>query len=286
MKNFALVKQELMSPAIKQMVGDRLGQKSGSFITSVLDLIGSENALMQCDPKLVMKECMKAASLDLPISKSLGFAYVIPYKQAGTPTPQFQMGYKGYVQLALRTGQYKHLNAGLVYDGEEIDEDRIKGTLRIIGKKKKNAKPVGYFSYMQLINGFEKAIYCTKTEITDHMKKYSKSHNKKDSAWKTDFDSMAKKTMILKLIPKYGPMSIQMSEALKHDRPVNIENELDMELDKNANSMAIDIKPVTSTKVEPPNTEQKDEPISNGLSEAEKAEILAKENEDSQQPDF
>jgi recombination protein RecT len=131
MNNFQLAKQEILSPAIKQMVEQRLGEKSGTFITSVLDLIGSDTNLMQCNPKLVIKECMKAASLDLPISKALGFAYVIPYAKI----PSFQIGYKGVIQLALRTGQYKYLNAGVIFEGQQIEEDYLRGTLKISGKK-------------------------------------------------------------------------------------------------------------------------------------------------------
>lgn len=241
MSNFPALKQQLSTPAIRNNIKQRIGSNTGTFITSLLDLCGEDDNLAACNPDLIIKEALKAAALQLPINKNLGFAYVLAYKQKRIPTPSFQMGYKGYLQLAIRTGQYKHLNAGVVYEGEEMVVDRIKGILSIGGEKASD-KATGYFCYMQLTNGFEKAIGWTTEKVTAHAKKFSKSFNYSSSPWKTDFEAMALKTMILQLIPKYGPMTIEISEAMTHDRPINADPEgLVNEIDQNANTEVIDI---------------------------------------------
>lgn len=268
--NLPSIQKELMSPAIMARIETRLGEKAGTFITSVLDLCGEDKNLAKCDPKLVIKEALKAAALDLPINKNLGFAYVIPYKDV----PQFQMGYKGFIQLAIRTGQYKHLNAGIVHEGETILDDRIKGTIKIVGEKTSD-KAIGYFCYMQLLNGFEKAIFWTKEKVDNHGKEYSPSYasylRKKKGRkpiWVTDFDSMAKKTMVLQLIPKYGPMTIEMSQAISND--YKADSTIQDEIDQNANTEVIDIP--------------QEEP--GEMSEEEKKEIVEQEQDQERKPNF
>ena len=231
--NFPAIRQQLTAPNIMKMVEQRIGEKSGAFVSSVLDLIGSDDNLMKCDPNMVMKEALKAAAIDLPVSKTLGFAYVIPYKGQ----PQFQIGYRGIIQLAIRSGQFKHINADVVYEGEEILEDRIRGTMELIGKKTSD-KVVAYFAYMQLINGFEKAIVWTKEVVAAHGKRYSKSFGYSSSPWKSDFDAMAKKTMILRL-KSYMPMSIEMATAIHSEAPDNpqeFDKDTAGEISGNANS--------------------------------------------------
>lgn len=236
--NLPAIKKYVQSDSIQQSIRARLGDKAGTFTTSLLDLVGDTALLQQCDPGLVVKEALKAAALDLPINKSLGFAYVIPYKEKGVPRPQFQMGYKGFIQLAIRTGQYKHLNAGVVYEGEAMEDDRIKGTLQITGKKTSN-KPIAYFAYMQLVNGFEKAIAWDHDRVKEHAQRFSKSYNAASSPWKTDFEAMALKTMLLQLIPKYGPMTIEMSTAISHDS--RDRHDFEYDADAGANQEVIDI---------------------------------------------
>lgn len=237
--NFPAIRQQLTSPDMMKVVKERIGEKAGAFTSSVLDLIGSDNNLMQCDPRLVVKEALKAAALDLPVSKSLGFAYVIPYKNRGQSVPQFQLGYRGMLQLAIRSGQFKHLNAGVVYEGEEVLEDRIKGTVEIIGKKTSD-KAIGYFAYMQLVNGFEKAVLWSREQVTAHAKKFSKAFG--SGPWQSDFDAMAKKTVLLQL-KTYMPMSIEMQQAMIHDSDgeASFDANVAHEIGQNANQDIIDI---------------------------------------------
>ena len=215
-----VIQHEIESPDHMNRIKRRLGEKAGTFITSLLDVCADDQNLMKCNPKAIVKEAMKAAALDLPISKQLGFAYLIPYNEKvnGTKvmTPHFQLGYKGYNQLAVRSGQYKHLNADAVFEGETVVVDKIRGTLEITGDATSD-KAIGFFAYMKLTNGFEKAIFWTRKKVEDHARKYSKSFKKDTSPWKTDFDGMACKTMLLQLVPKYGPMTIEMTMALESD---------------------------------------------------------------------
>ena len=211
-----VIQHEIESPDHMNRIKRRLGEKAGTFITSLLDVCADDQNLMKCNPKAIVKEAMKAAALDLPISKQLGFAYLIPYNEKGVMTPHFQLGYKGYNQLAVRSGQYKHLNADAIYEGETVLVDKIRGTLEITGDAKSD-KAIGFFAYMKLTNGFEKAIFWTREKVEDHARKYSKSFKKDTSPWKADFDGMACKTMLLQLVPKYGPMTIEMTMALESD---------------------------------------------------------------------
>ena len=234
MVNIRQMKGLIASDSMKNRMNNVLGKEAGTFLASVLDLYTSDTNLMECDPNLVMAECMKAASLHLPVSKALGFAYIIPYKNRGVPVPQFQLGYKGLVQLAQRTGQYKYINADVVYEGETAEYDRITGMLRITGEATSD-KAVGYFAYFQLVNGFEKAIYWSRERVEAHAKRYSKAYNYKDAPWQTQFDEMAIKTVLKRIISKYGIMSVEFADAVAKDA----EDSIEQEVEQNANGAPI-----------------------------------------------
>lgn len=230
------LKRALNAQSVKQQFDNALKENSGSFVASIIDLVGSDKMLQQCDPNLVIMECLKAASLNLPINKQLGFAWIIPYKKQGQPIPQFQMGYKGYIQLAMRTGQYRSLNAGAVWEGIKVEEDLLTGNVKFSGQKKSEIAQ-GYFAYLELINGFTKAVYMPLAEVQAHGKRYSKSYGMDGSAWKTDFDAMAIKTMLLKLLRQYGVMSVEMAKILTSED----DDELRQEMDAKANKEIIDV---------------------------------------------
>ncbi|MGN0489367.1 MAG: recombinase RecT [Ruminococcus sp.] len=215
------------------------------FMASMLDLYEGDNYLQNCDPSRVLAECIKAASLNLPLVKSLGYAYVVPYKN----TPTFLIGYKGYIQLALRSGQYKCINADCVYEGEEISVDRLSGRLKIYGEKTSD-KAVGYFAYFELVNGFEKTFYMTVEDIRAYAKKYSKAYN--NGPWQTEFDAMAKKTVIRQLL-KYGPMSTEMQMAEELEARAT-EAAVQTEINEHANRVIID---TTATVPEEPDGKAK-----------------------------
>lgn len=176
------------------------------FTASMLDLYeDGGDYLQKCDQMAIVKECLKAAQLHLPLIKSMGYAYVVPYKNI----PTFTIGWKGLVQLAQNTGKYRYINADAVYEGEEVTFDRLSGSVKISGKPSSD-KAIGYFAYIELLNGFTKTVYMTKEQMEAYGKKYSRAYDK--GPWQTDFDAMARKT-VLRQVLKYGPASTQMMEV-------------------------------------------------------------------------
>jgi len=231
------------SDSVQAQFKNALKDKSGLFTASLIDLYTSDTYLQGCEPKAVVMEALKAATLNLPINKNLGYSWVIPYKNKGVLVPQFQIGYKGYIQLAIRTGQYKYINADMLYEGEVIDFDKISGKMTVTGTPE-NKNVIGYFAYIETINGFKKALYWTKDLMTAHGKRYSKSWGKQSSPWVTEFDKMALKTMLRSLLSKYGIMTIEMSRAFESDSDDMQYDQHEHEAAVEANAEVIDTKPL------------------------------------------
>lgn len=246
----SIMKGILDNDNTKKLLQDSLKENAGAFAASILDLYNSDKYLQQCDPKQVFGECLKAVSLKLPINKQLGFAYVVAFKGI----PQFQIGYKGLIQLCMRTGQYKHINAGEVYEGEYKGFNKLTGELDISGERTSD-KIVGYFAYMETLNGFSHSVYSTKEEVQKHAQKYSKSYNSNSSAWKTDFDKMAVKTVLRNLLSHYGYMSVEMMNAMTAEQPSETDT-LSENTDNTVNSEVIDVE----------YTESNDEAINDDIS--------------------
>ena len=200
----------LNADSTKKLLQNTLKENAGAFSASILVLYSTDTTLQKCNPEAVFRECLKAASLKLPINKQLGFAYVVPFKG----NPQFQIGYKGLVQLALRTGAYKYINAGAVLEGEYKGKTKLTGEIDISGEAISD-KVVGYFAYIETINGFKKAMYWSKEEVAAHAERYSQSYKSSYSPWKTNFDEMATKTVLRNLINRYGIMSIEIVNAFE-----------------------------------------------------------------------
>ncbi|MBG9366524.1 recombinase RecT [Streptococcus sp. NLN64] len=198
------------SPAVKERFAEVLKGKETGFITSLLSLIGDNRSLANANPETVYKAAMKAAVLDLPIEPSLGYAYVVPYKNQA----QFQLGYKGLIQLAQRSGKYKSINSGIVYKSQLISYNPLFEELEVDFTQPAD-EVVGYFAAFKLLNGFEKLTFWTKEQAEAHGKRFSKSYN--SGPWKTDFDAMAQKTLLKQIISKYGPLSVEMQEAITSD---------------------------------------------------------------------
>lgn len=209
---------QLKSDAVKQRFAEVLGDKANGFVASMLSVVNNNNLLSKASFDTVYTAAMKAATLDLPIEPSLGFAYIVPYKGQA----QFQIGYKGLIQLALRSGQVKKINAGPVYQEQFISYDPLFEELEVDFSKqpKANELPVGYFATLQLTNGFKKLIYWTRERVEAHGKKYSQSYNSKYSPWQTDFDAMARKTLLKSIISTYAPLSTEMRDAIEADNKV------------------------------------------------------------------
>lgn len=195
-----------------------LGKKSQGFITSVLQIVANNSMLKNVDPNTVLTAAATAATLDLPINQNLGFAWIVPYKNEA----QFQMGWKGYVQLALRTGQYKSINCTEVYENQFNSFNRLTEELDADFNTLGTGEVVGYVAYFKLVNGYEKTCYWSKDEIIGHAKKYSKAYGKSFSPWSdpVQFHAMAKKTVLKSTISKWGIMSIEMQTAHVADQSV------------------------------------------------------------------
>jgi recombination protein RecT len=201
------LKAVVQSDGVKKQFENALKDNASLFTASLISLYSGDDYLQKCEPGLVVQEALKAAVLKLPIEKNLGYAYIVPFKNV----PTFVIGYKGMVQLALRTGQFSVLNGDAVYEGEEVKTDRLSGRVEISGTPKGNA--IGYFAHMELTSGYKKTVYWTREQIVEHAKRHSKSYNSKYSAWVTDFDSMAIKTVMRFLLSKYAPMSVEYINA-------------------------------------------------------------------------
>lgn len=224
--------------SVQEQFKNALQEGAPLFIASLIDIYSNDKYLQRCEPKAVIMEALKAATLKLPINKNLGFAYIVPYSNE----PQFQIGYKGYIQLAMRTGQYKYINADVVYEGELKGYDKLTGEVDLTGEPTSD-KIAGYFAYIETVNGFKKPMYWTKDKVTAHAKRYSKSYNSKSSAWQSNFDEMALKTMLRNLLSKYGVMSVEMMSAFTSDSADErtFEAQVEDEINENANSEVIDI---------------------------------------------
>lgn len=236
-KEAKTVKGMLETPAFKKKFEEMLGKKAAGFISSIIAVTNSSNYLMKADPATVIGAAAQAAMLDLPINQSLGFAYIVPYKGAA----QFQLGYKGYIQLAQRSGQYVDIGAKTVYEGELEYENRLLDKFRF--GERTSDKVIGYLAYFRLTNGFEKMLYMTIDEAQAHAKKYSQNYKGGTDKWGiADFNVMAEKTVLKRLLSKYGPLSIesvQMSQALANDGGVISMNN-DGDFDVNFSGETID----------------------------------------------
>ena len=223
----------------KKLLENTLKENSGAFAASIIDLYNTDTYLQACDPRAVFGECLKAASLKLPVNKQLGFAYIVPYKSKGVSLPQFQIGYKGLIQLAMRTGAYKHINAGEVYEGEFKGSDKLTGEIDISGEAVSD-KIIGYFAYIETTNGFKKAMYWNKEKVKAHAKRYSKSYNSQSSAWASNFDEMATKTVLRNMLSHYGYMSVEMATAFEAEDNAGAAAEVMQEEPADVNSIQVD----------------------------------------------
>lgn len=212
-KGFA---QLLDSPAIKQRIQEVLKDRDTQFVSSALSLFNANDKLQACEPASLFNACLTATSLGLPINNNLGFAYIIPYGKEA----QFQIGYKGFRQLAINSNQYKNLEVKAIYEGQLVEDDSF-GGYHFEWKAKTSDKVIGYASYFKLLNGFENVFYMPIEEINAHAKKYSQTYKKGYGNWKDEFNKMAKKTVVkLHLNSGFAPLSIEMQKASVVDQSV------------------------------------------------------------------
>ena len=220
--NIIALRDKLNSEAIQKKFSDMLGKKSAGFLTSVMSVAQNNALLAKAEPNSVVLAAGQAAALDLPINPNLGYAAIVPYndKKSGKCLAQFQIMRDGWVELAMRTGQVVAIANEVVYEGELVSQNRFTDTYVFDESKRKSDKIIGYMAYIRLANNFEKTVYWTIEQCKAHGARYSKSFSQDSSLWKTDFDSMAKKTLLKYIIKKYCPKSIEMLNAVVNDQGV------------------------------------------------------------------
>ena len=264
-KKVDVLKSVMNAPSVMEQFQNALSKNAPAFIASVIDLYNTDSKLQLCEPKAVVMEALKAAVLKLPINKALGYAYIIPFNNSKKDEggnwikvmePTFQLGYKGYIQLAMRTGQYRTLNADIVYEGELRKVNKLTGEIAFDGDKVSD-KVVGYFCYFELLNGFSKTLYMTVEQMAAHAKRYSKglktettieslmnlanlpvAADSKTVGWMGNFHGMALKTVIRILLSKYGYLSIEMQQAFADDSDEDTRDDL---IHEHGNTQVIDL---------------------------------------------
>ena len=228
------------SPAVKQKFSEVLDGNGQQFVASLLSIVTNNNLLAKATNESIMTAAMKAATLKLPIEPSLGMAYIVPYNRSEKHgntwvkinEAQFQMGYRGFIQLAQRSGQIRNINCDIVYKEEFLRYDKVYGTLHLKEEQVDSGEVEGYFASLELINGFRKMIFWKKEKVIAHAQKYSKTYDKQigdfksGTPWKTEFDAMAQKTLIKELLSKYAPLSTELQEAIIADNEDSNVNEV------------------------------------------------------------
>lgn len=236
----------IQSDAYKKLINNTLGDpnKATRFIASISSAVATNPQLQECDPNTIVAGALVGEALNLSPSNALGEYYLVPYKNTkkGTMDAQFQLGYKGYLHLAIRSGQYKDIDVFEIHEGEFKGRDKETGKFKfefIEDESVRLSKPViGYMGYFELLNGFKKTLYMSKEEMEQHANTYSKAFNLEDykklqagqipdkdlwkysSFWYKSFSTMAFKTVLRQLISKWGIMSIEMQDAFAKDMAV------------------------------------------------------------------
>lgn len=258
----------IQSVKYKNLINNTLGdpKRAAKFIASISSAVGNNYQLQQCDAGSILTAALLGEALNLSPSPQLGQYYLVPFKtKSGTTLAQFQLGYKGYIQLAIRSGQYQDIDVIEIHEGEYLGRDKLTGKHKfefIEDEVERETKPIiGYLAYFEYLNGFKKSLYWTKEKMKNHALEYSQAYasdmKKKTqySFWTKDFDGMAFKTMLRQLISKWGVMSIEMQEAFVKDQSV---------IDENGNydyidSPEVDLEPIVNEKtIDEPTEEPKE----------------------------
>ena len=234
----------LTQDAVKNQINEVIGGKNGQrFISSIVSAVNNNPQLAQCTNQSILSCALLGESLKLSPSPQLGQYYLVPFKDKNKGmVAQFNLGYKGYIQLAIRSGQYKKLNVLAIKEGELVKFDPLNEEIEVNliedEEEREKAPTTGYYALFEYINGFRKAIYWSRARMEAHALKYSAGYRAKKgyTFWEKDFDGMAYKTMLRQLISKWGIMSIDMQSAIDADTAlinedgtkVYVENEPDI----------------------------------------------------------
>lgn len=256
----------MATPMMKKKFNDILRDKTDSFMGSLMTLVGGDDYLAKAEPMTIIASAMKAATMDLPIDKNLGYAYIVPFNRSEKVgnqwvkhnEAQFILGYKGYIQLAQRSGQYKALNAITVYEGQIASWNPLTEEFEFDYNGKISDEVIGYVGFFELLNGFKKTVYWTKQEVEAHRIKNAKGYYKEklSGAWVDNYDQMAIKTVLRNLLAKWGILSVEMQTAVTSDEKVFRLDENDDIIEE---TKLDEMEPIERKEVEKVEDEQKEE---------------------------
>lgn len=210
------VKNLLSQENVKQKFQDILKENAAGFTANLAVMVNNSTTLAKCEPTSIISAAVVSASLNLPLDPNLGFAAIVPFGDKAS----FQIMYKGLIQLAMRSGQYKTIGVTEIYEGEFVSGNPLTGEYIFDFEGRTSDKIVGFAAYFSLVNGFEKTIYWPVQQVEAHGKRFSQTYKKGYGLWKDDFVSMGKKTVLKNLISKWGVLSIEMQKAVKFDQAV------------------------------------------------------------------
>lgn len=259
----------MASDAVKQKINQMMsGKEGGKFITSLISLVANNPAIAKCDHSTILASALLGESLKLSASPQLGQFYIVPFNDTknNRTVAQFQLGYKGYIQLAIRSGYYKKLNVLAIKEGELKQYNPLDETLEVNliedDEVREQTPTIGYYAMFEYQNGFTKTLYWSKAKMQAHAQKYSQSYRKdlknktSWSYWAKDFDGMAFKTMLRQLISKWGLMSIDFQTAITNDMAVITEQGQPQFVDNQED--IIDATPIEQPEVTNPTPPQDD----------------------------
>lgn len=287
MGNYAVTKsgltlsELLKTEKIKKKISDVTGRNPAAFISTILAAVNGNDQLQKCEPVSIFTAAITAASFNLSVDPQQGQAYLVPFKGKAT----LQIGFRGYVQLALRTGQYKKIHAGVIREGEIRAINPLTGEFTL-GEKISDGV-VGYAAHLELVNGFSKTLYMSKTEAEKHARTYSQSYaadtKKTWSMWAKNFDQMAVKTVLKKLLKNWGILSVEMQTAIQADQSV-IDKNFFTYVDNGNNRVAQDAIDVPTAEEIPAITSGEPEFVNNETGEVLFEETAEKTPENVEAP--
>ena len=215
----------LSQEAVKRQVNDVVGKDGQRFITSIVSAVNTNSELQECTNQSILSTALLGQALELSPSPQLGHFYFVPFKDKEKgKVAQFILGYKGMIQLAIRSGQYKKINVLAIKEGELINYDPLNEEIEVEliddEEKREKANTIGYYAMFELTNGFRKTLYWSRAKMESHAERFSPGYRAKKgyTFWEKDFDSMAFKTMLRQLISKWGIMSIELQKGFEADK--------------------------------------------------------------------
>ena len=264
----------LFSESMQEYISDTLRDKRGK-IADLCSIVSNNPKLQECDPSSIIFSWLKSVELGLSLNSNLGLAHLVPYSGKA----QFQIGYKGLYQLAMRTGEYLTINVADIRTGELLNYDPVKDIYEFKfadSSTRDSISIVGYCAYLKMRNGFEKTLYWSINKIRQHGKQYSKMYNYSDGLWQKNFDAMARKTVLKSLLSKWGLLSIDLEKAISYDQAVfekdtlkYIDNPADEMQNKGINALESGFGIVPSDDVDRPPTPEENAELDNDFTKKE-----------------